>query len=483
MKNGRHFVKQALITCTTAAWLFSSAASASGLKSQLDKIFDGMSHGTPPGVYETQRRGVLAGGRYTVKTRIFDENLVSIAPPSWKAGCGGVDLFGGSMSFIKTDQIVELLRSVAANAKGYAFQLALDTVFPDGAKWIENFQKKVQALNQYLGNSCQLAQGLVNDVAELSPWEIKGQTNASIQSTVKGICDDVFECNAESKGKSGKEQLRDHDVAAYNELIGNIIWKQLKKNNVNNWFTYGDYALMEAMMSLTGTVIIDDLAADPNIPVPSSGVPHQTNNLHMLAKKLKIADFIEGGEIEVYSCGSDLDHCISAKDPSSITKINLEGFKDKILNILLGGGSSVGIIHKYATNQGALSDAEQAFITNMPAGMGAVVRNLSVLSRDSAAMFATEASGAIALAMVYNFAEELLRATKLAMTNSQSPHKVTALEVISEAERELRHEYQSLIAIHGDLTHLLSKYNTILDNTRKQRYLLATLTNPPRSKD
>ncbi|MCV5433856.1 conjugal transfer protein TraH, partial [Escherichia coli] len=89
------------------------------------------------------------------------ENLVSFAPPSWKAGCGGVDLFGGWIFLINADQIVQLLRAVAANAKGYAFQLALDNVFPDGAKWIENFQKKVQALNQHLGNSCQLAQGFV----------------------------------------------------------------------------------------------------------------------------------------------------------------------------------------------------------------------------------------------------------------------------------------------------------------------------------
>ncbi|WP_435339268.1 conjugal transfer protein TraH [Morganella morganii] len=129
----------------------------------MDRLFNEMSNTTRPGIHQTQRRGVIAGGRVTTKARIFDENLVSFVPPSWKAGCGGVDLFGGSLSFVNADQIVQLMRAVAANAKGYAFQLALDNVFPDGAKWIENFQKKVQALNQHLGNSCQLAQGIVND--------------------------------------------------------------------------------------------------------------------------------------------------------------------------------------------------------------------------------------------------------------------------------------------------------------------------------
>ncbi|WP_205528229.1 conjugal transfer protein TraH, partial [Klebsiella pneumoniae] len=145
-------VKRSLLALSVAASLFiapTGAIAANGLQSQMDKLFNEMSNTTPPGVYESQRRGVLAGGRFTAKTRIFDENLVSFAPPSWKAGCGGVDLFGGSLSFINADQIVQLLRAVAANAKGYAFQLALDNVFPDGAKWIENFQKKVQALNQH----------------------------------------------------------------------------------------------------------------------------------------------------------------------------------------------------------------------------------------------------------------------------------------------------------------------------------------------
>ena len=123
--------------------IFSVSTNANGLQSEMDNLFQGMSNATLPGVYESQRRGVIAGGRVTAKTKIIDENLVSFAPPSWKAGCGGVDMFGGSLSFVNADQIVQLMRAVAANAKGYAFQLALDTAFPSGAKWIENFQKKL----------------------------------------------------------------------------------------------------------------------------------------------------------------------------------------------------------------------------------------------------------------------------------------------------------------------------------------------------
>ncbi|EGJ5555270.1 hypothetical protein IM997_004768 [Salmonella enterica] len=259
-------LKRSLLALSVAASLVmapTGAIAANGLQSQMDKLFNEMSNTTPPGVYESQRRGVLAGGRFTAKTRIFDENLVSFAPPSWKAGCGGVDLFGGSLSFINADQIVQLLRAVAANAKGYAFQLALDNVFPDGAKWIENFQKKVQALNQHLGNSCQLAQGFVNDLT--SGMDLKHKTDASITATTSGLYEDFFGSKQETSGKSPLEELKANKPDEYNKMIGNIVWKQLKSNNANTWFQYGDNTLLEAIMSLTGTVIIGDLVNDPNL--------------------------------------------------------------------------------------------------------------------------------------------------------------------------------------------------------------------------
>ncbi|MCV5837511.1 conjugal transfer protein TraH, partial [Escherichia coli] len=77
--------KKALAICVASVlWTVPSISTANGLKSEMDALFNEMSNVTQPGVFETQRRGVLAGGRYTTKTRIFNENLVSFTPPSWK---------------------------------------------------------------------------------------------------------------------------------------------------------------------------------------------------------------------------------------------------------------------------------------------------------------------------------------------------------------------------------------------------------------
>jgi predicted DsbA family dithiol-disulfide isomerase len=75
-------------------------------------------------------------------------------------------LFGGSFSFINFNQFVQLMRNVAGNAAGYAFQLAVGAMCPWCASVMTDLQKKIQEMNQMFSNSCRLAQGLVNDTVK-----------------------------------------------------------------------------------------------------------------------------------------------------------------------------------------------------------------------------------------------------------------------------------------------------------------------------
>lgn len=153
-------------------------------------MFGEMSNITNPGVFETQRRGVISGGSIYVRNPMMTTSLVNLQMPSWKAGCGGIDLFGGSFSFINADQFVQLLRTVAANAKGYAFQVALDIACPQCMTWINNLQAKIQELNNLSANSCQLANGIVNDVASAAIGKRYG--DYSLTGTMTGLYDDFL---------------------------------------------------------------------------------------------------------------------------------------------------------------------------------------------------------------------------------------------------------------------------------------------------
>ncbi|MGC6643326.1 conjugal transfer protein TraH, partial [Escherichia coli] len=83
--------------------------------------------------------------------------------------------------------------------------------------------------------------------------------------STKGLFEDMFSATQETDGQTAIKTLKDNSPQAYQEMIGNIVWKQLKKNSVSSWFQYGDNSLLEAMMSITGAVVIGDLINDPNL--------------------------------------------------------------------------------------------------------------------------------------------------------------------------------------------------------------------------
>src|SRR4030067_459853 len=90
--------------------------------------------------------------------------LVNAHLPSLRAGCGGIDLFGGAFSFINKQQFLSLLQNIGANAVGYAFKLALQSISPDIDKLLTELQDQINKINAMNINSCEAAQALVNGV-------------------------------------------------------------------------------------------------------------------------------------------------------------------------------------------------------------------------------------------------------------------------------------------------------------------------------
>lgn len=455
--------RKSLLAASIGAVLMTATVTASGngLQTQLDRLYDGMVNVTPPGVWESQRRGVLTGGRITAKAPIMNEQLIRVTPPSWKGGCGGVDMHMGSFSFINSEQMVQLLRAVAANAQGYVFQLALDSVFPQGAKWIENFQKKVQALNRAMLNSCETAQGVVNDTINAMGFSenIRGMTEAS----ATGLVNDFFSGFSESEGRPTGRWLDEVDSAERKASRGNIVWKELRRNGVNSWFYGGDKVFLEAIMSISGTVVVypaDEEGHEPISPVPGN--------------KLKLDSFINGGEVELYRCTGSDDDCML--EPGDVQTVTLKGLGEQISEMLLGHSTSDGIIVKLAENRGALTETEAAFMANLPGSAGSMIRNLTISNPTAAQLFVDDAANAMALHMTFNVANDMIRAAHSAAGASTHSFAPRALSVLSESGTELRHEYNMLRAEYGDLASLIAKYQTIMDNTSVARYTVRDMS-------
>lgn len=136
------------------------------IEQQVNSMFGQLINVTGPGSYKTASRGVVSGGGIVLRNRITTSNLISITPPSAKGGCGGINLYTGSFSFINGEEFVGLMRNIASNAagvvSGYAFEAALDYMDASTASIIRGLRNNIQRLNEMFSNSCQFATGVID---------------------------------------------------------------------------------------------------------------------------------------------------------------------------------------------------------------------------------------------------------------------------------------------------------------------------------
>ncbi|NMR83931.1 conjugal transfer protein TraH, partial [Vibrio parahaemolyticus] len=69
-----------LIACAIG---FSSMSQAS-LQQEMNQLFGSMTNTTAPGVFGSQRRGVISAGSLVVRNIIMNESLAPMVPPSFQ---------------------------------------------------------------------------------------------------------------------------------------------------------------------------------------------------------------------------------------------------------------------------------------------------------------------------------------------------------------------------------------------------------------
>src|SRR3546814_13864971 len=61
--------------------------------------FDNVTY-TSPGSFEDQARGYVTAGGFSGRVDVHHDYLTSVTLPKVRAGCGGIDMFLGGMSFL-----------------------------------------------------------------------------------------------------------------------------------------------------------------------------------------------------------------------------------------------------------------------------------------------------------------------------------------------------------------------------------------------
>lgn len=157
-------IKPLLVLC--AALLTVTPAASADVNSDMNQFFNKLgfaSNTTQPGVWQGQAAGYAYGGSLYARTQVKNVQLISMTLPDINAGCGGIDAYLGSFSFINGEQLQRFVKQIMSNAAGYFFDLALQTTVPEIKTAKDFLQKMASDINSMNLSSCQAAQGITHD--------------------------------------------------------------------------------------------------------------------------------------------------------------------------------------------------------------------------------------------------------------------------------------------------------------------------------
>lgn len=258
--------------------------------------------GAEAGIYESQRRGGVTLGSFRVRAPLNRINLVNLTAPEIRAGCGGVDLYGGSFTMIDTEEFRQILRQIGANAIGYAFKLALATMCESCDKILTGLQDMMNKFTQMNVDTCQWAQGFVNDAVSAAGYaeRVKGTEGGS----ASGMARDWFAAAREAFATPGG-WLKNGDPSGAdpaNKNVGNITWKALTGAGVDGLFTYAPSNLShkEVLMNIAGSLIISG-PTDAEVAAGLEGDPTPP-----LQKKLSFTE-LKAGKVRAADGVADAD--------------------------------------------------------------------------------------------------------------------------------------------------------------------------------
>lgn len=233
----------------------------------------------------TAFKGQAAGG-FTLGSLSLRNPTRSYTPlmaqaPSVRMGCGGIDMFTGSFSFISSQELVKAFRNIGTSMGSYAVMMALESACPMCKKQIDQLHRMANELNRFNINSCETAAGLVGGL-----WPRTETAQRHICTTASGpggLFNDfaaakqkcgaggesskVFDRIRQASEKKNSGQAlseRDQKLAAFEDMLldkGNLAWIILNKAG---FVKSNGQPLAEMIMSLSGSLILDN-TGDMNI--------------------------------------------------------------------------------------------------------------------------------------------------------------------------------------------------------------------------
>lgn len=250
----------ALALAVTVSFTAMPTSSHAGLKEAMNQMF--VSSSTSPQMIETQRLMGVYGGAMSLRPAGQGINIIQFAPPSIDAGCGGIDIFFGSFSFINGAQFEQLIRSIAANAVGFAIKSAINGMCSPCGAILEELEQAIRDLNSMARNTCAIANAMFDPKAREKLVDKARGIGERLKTVVSKTADAIASINQSQSEKPAKTAEGGGSQATKdaNPVTGNIVYRAAKEtlnsgtNTLRNFMS--EKEAIEMVIGLFGTVIM-----------------------------------------------------------------------------------------------------------------------------------------------------------------------------------------------------------------------------------
>lgn len=346
-------------------------------------------------VYYSQRAGYMTGGGISIRNAATDTKFANVSLPKFDAGCGGIDIFTGGISFISHDQFIAALKNIASAAQGYAFMLGIETVSPTIASTMKQMETWSNTINSLGINSCDVATGIVGSV-----WPRRTAAKQQICRSAKngGFASSYLNARHQCSDEGDFAHTMKNMVSnpLYDDLLleeYNLAWKAIQKQPFLAKKENRKFA--EEIMSLTGTLIVRRDKTTVMEPWPSR--VYDESFLQIL---------LEGGTTQIYQCTGKNQDCLFMEMRELVIPPE-QSWKGRIKQAL-------ATIQQKILVDTALSNEEIDLLSKSRLPLFKIVNVLTAYRRETSPVSLYEVADIVGTEMLIQYLREIIGTIRLA---------------------------------------------------------------------
>jgi len=135
-----------------------------------------------PGMIHSSSRDYYSAGYGSIRWQTSVDYPISIGMPQVRFGCGGVDIFLGSMDLMNFDYLVSRLKNIMYSAGAFAFQYALSRLNPKANQILQALDSTANFLNNLQLDECRAGKAIAMKI--MSPFSPEAASDLGTQKAL-----------------------------------------------------------------------------------------------------------------------------------------------------------------------------------------------------------------------------------------------------------------------------------------------------------